>query len=172
MAQDSTLREMFGSSVMLLLGSGVSLPSGLKGIRALTDHVLNSPHTLKSSGRFVPSDANAPQLYFGQEDEAGKTQQFLKLLKAYADRYYSVRTGQESNYEDIYYLARQISDDSLTEVENPAIDGFLREIRAHAEPLMGAQYTPDKYQKLAERACSLITDAVARELRTPGEIKG
>lgn len=161
------------ASLLVLLGSGVSRASKLDGVRELTDRVLTTPLVFIGN-RFVAASPGVVPMP-GHEHVAAHTQCFLRLLKAYADRYYSVRTGQESNYEDVFYLARQIGDDRLGDIDNPAVDGFIREVRAQAEPLLQELrevFTADRYQTLARRACRLIEYVVASRLQTPGKIEG
>ncbi len=161
------------SSLLVFLGSGVSKPSKLDGVRELTERVLTTPLVFIGDGFLAAKPGVVPMP--GHEQVAAHTQFFLRLLKAYADRYYSVRTGQESNYEDVFYLARQISDDRLGEIDNPAVDGFIREVRAQAEPLLQQLcdiFPKDRYQTLANRACRLIEFVVADRLQTPAKIDG
>lgn len=162
------------TSVLLFLGSGVSRPSGMDGVRELTNAVLSEPLVFIGSDDFVPASAGLTPMP-GYERVAAAAQGFLRVLKAYADRYYAVRNGQESNYEDIFYLARQISDDRLGEIDNPAVDGFIREVREQCEPFLPHMkdiITGDRYPILVRRACRLIQSVVARRLATPSKIVG
>jgi hypothetical protein len=162
------------TSVLLFLGSGASRPSGMDGVRELTNGVLADPLVFVGADEFVPSRAGMVPMP-GYERVAAVTQGFLRVLKAYADRYYAVRNRQESNYEDIFYLARQIGDDRLGEIDNPAVDGFIREVREQCEPFLPHLVdvaTGDRYPVLVRRACRLIQSVVARRLATPAKIVG
>jgi len=43
-----------------------------------------------------------------------------RLLHAQAARYFAAHANRQPNYEDIYYLAKQVSDAVQGEMENPA----------------------------------------------------
>ncbi|HTB62908.1 MAG TPA: SIR2 family protein [Opitutales bacterium] len=159
--------------VLILLGSGISLGSGLPNVRELTNDILNGSFIFSSDQKFYPESFGIlPSL--GEERVAKNTQRFLQLLKTYSDRYYAIRTGQESHYEDIYYLAKQLADDQTDNIQNPAIDGFIRDVREQAEPLFRGIYALERarYQQMADRSCALIESVLAHRLQLPKEIKG
>ena len=117
---------MSGNKILLFTGAGTSIPSNLPSTKEITESLLNgswrhadNPHA------FYPHDGTPKR----RNDPTGLIQSFLKLLKSYADGFYALRTGRESNYEDLFYLAKQICDDSENAFENPAIGKFIDELK-------------------------------------------
>ena len=155
--------------MMLFLGSGVSIPSGLPRVQELTDSLLNGAWHWDAPS-FRPGSAK------DHADPTLNLQGFLKLLKAYADGYYALRSGQEANYEDIYYLAQQIRDDEEGRVLNPALLGFLTEIKAKtnelSEGIPRLRAKKNSFQNMVIAACTLIQCVVEEKLSTPKQIKG
>ncbi|MDB6019239.1 MAG: hypothetical protein JWR19_3728 [Pedosphaera sp.] len=157
--------------LMLFLGSGVSKPSGLPCVGEITDALLNDPWVRHTNGVFYPANG----VTAGLKEITPTLQRFLKLLKSYADGYSALRNGQESNYEDLFYLARQLADDSRGTIYNPAILGFVNEVRARTEALvdqLGDLGTEDRFLGMAWRAEELIECVVRHKLFNVKEIKG
>ncbi|HUI07984.1 MAG TPA: hypothetical protein VL486_13370 [Verrucomicrobiae bacterium] len=155
--------------LMLFLGSGISVPSGLPRAKEITDSLLNeSWHLDEISFRpGPPRDHRDPTL---------DLQCFLKSLKAYADGYYALRGGQEANYEDIYYLVQQLRDDEQGRILNPAILDFLTGIKAKTEVMSERipRNNPNhsSFLNMLIGTCTLIQCVVEQKLSTPREIKG
>jgi hypothetical protein len=155
--------------LMLFLGSGISRKSGLPLVGAITDRLLNGVWHRHSDGGFLPDATNE----YG--DPVPVLQRFLKLLKSYADGYYALRSGQESNYEDLFYLAQQLRDDGLGVIDNPAILGFLTEVKSRTQELAKAvpTFTPsNKFADMVRQSLVFIRSVVQHELRTPDSING
>jgi hypothetical protein len=137
--------------------------------------MLDSKWVYHEDHRFYPDGGGIVALP-GNGIVAPRVQAFLRLLKAYADRYYSIRKGHESHYEDIFYLARQIDDDETDNLDNPAIDGFVREVRSQASRLLENANVfgrpEERYGRLAQLACGLIVNVVESRLATPPVVVG
>lgn len=156
--------------LMLFLGSGISFPSGLPSVQKLTSSVLNGDWHLEEGFSFRPGPPRE------RGDPTRHIQAFLKLLKAYADGYFALRSGQEANYEDIYYLAQQVREDEEGRIDNPAILGFLTEIKARAhqlsERMLGIDAMESHFHNMVKAACCLIQCVVEQNLSTSKEIAG
>lgn len=155
--------------LMLFLGSGISVPSGLPRAKEITNSLLNeSWHLDRLSFRPGPPREHG--------DPTLDLQGFLKSLKAYADDYYALRSGQEANYEDIYYLVQQLRDDEQGRILNPAILDFLTAIKAKTEVMSERipRNNPNhsSFLNMLIGTCTLIQCVVEQKLSTPREIKG
>ena len=109
----------------VLLGAGASVAAGFPSTRELTDQVL--------SGTGVKRYTDESYFIEGTELPDGTTlivNFIARRLYAKAERYYSEYDGRQVNYEDIFYLAMQASDDLTGEMENPAVRPFVDELRA------------------------------------------
>lgn len=94
-----------------------------------------------------------------------------------AKRFFSAYPDRSTNYEDIYYLARQVSDDLSGEMENPAIRCFVEAIKAAMSPLVKdasaknenpnehyEPHVPNDLKELLEETCNYIADVVSKSL--------
>ena len=109
----------------ILLGAGSSLAAGFPSTSNLTERVL--------SGAGVKRYTDESYIIEGAELPDGATlivNCIARRLYAKAERYYSEYDGRQVNYEDIFYLAMQASDDLTGEMENPAVRPFVDELRA------------------------------------------
>ena len=105
----------------ILLGGGSSVAAGFPSTGELTELVL-SGHGVKryTSGAYYISGDKPP----------GGTALFANCMarRLYEKvKYYYLE--EEANYEDIFYLAKQASDELSGEVENPALRSFIDELR-------------------------------------------
>lgn len=155
--------------ILLFLGSGVSIPSGLPDTEKITDAVLNEEWHSTSSLIFLPGPE--PNPIFREENWVLRIQPFLRILKSHADKYLISRKRPGANYEDLYYMARQINDEELGEIYNPIIGDFASKIRTEIRhlcnpiPMTREEVT---LEDLSERACVLIECVVWHKLFTEG----
>jgi len=105
-------------NLITLLGSGVSIPSGLPDVKKLTENILYNEYHLHSDSTFYKGRG---QSFDGGFEKSVRIQDFLKALKKEIDEI----NQRESNYEDLYYMCNQIYEHSLGEFENPLIVPFL-----------------------------------------------
>src|SRR2546426_4693275 len=101
--------------MLLFLGSGVSLESGMPDVRKITTAILDGPWHSASDSNFYPGFA--PPNYF-PESWVKRHQDFLRLLKKHADEYFQMRRPQDVTYEDLFYLAQQVEDEVRGEIDN------------------------------------------------------
>lgn len=143
--------------LMLFLGSGVSYESGLARVGEITRSLLNDEWYSHTDELFYHGPE--PNPVFRSQNWVLRIQPFLKTLKSYADEYSTMKTGTDANYEDLYYLVRQLMDEYQGRVENPAILRFALEIRAKLKdlctpmPLTGEEVTSER---LVRRASEFI----------------
>ena len=100
-----------------------------------------------------------------------------RRLHEEAERYFSAIGARPANYENLFYLAKQASDEELGEIENPAICSYVEELRADMSPWVEAANAenedpkkaycpnvPDDFNKLLDETCNYISDIVWRNL--------
>lgn len=148
-------------NLLLFLGSGISLPSGVPGVQELTDSILTGEWYQHTDRRFY-AGSSAP----GLSNPVPVLQEFLGKLKPLADQCHPL-DGQKGNYEDLYFLAEQISDDARSQVDNPAIHPFVRELKAQTEYL-----TRRSLGELSNLACDFMRCVVEQELARPPKMEG
>jgi SIR2-like protein len=114
----------------LFIGSGVSYSSGIPSLSTITDSLLYS-NKIGCDG-----DTNYYfEGYRGYEIQdyligyVESCQHLLNLIKSKIDRFYEhIDFKHKTNYEDIYYVLRQIKDSYILEYENPAIISLIEEL--------------------------------------------
>lgn len=95
---------------------------------------------------------------------------FLEILATQAKEYYEILREYEPNYEELYYLARQISDAESWEYPNPAVMNFVEQCKRDPriqEALCGScHFLGRKYSlgEIAKKTCSYIQDNVQEML--------
>jgi hypothetical protein len=97
--------------------------------------------------------------------------EFLKRLKTEADQYYSKQSEHVTNYEDLYYLASQISDSQLRMIENPAVQAMIKkmdhDVKKLLSPALHGRTIPLKLEELATHTMEYIVRQVVRNLSHP-----
>ena len=130
----------------ILLGAGSSLPAGYPSTRCLTNLVL--------SGKGVK----------GHDDgTARRVNCMVRWLHAEAECYFSARNWRPANYEDLFYLAKQVYDEVMGEMENPAVHPFIDKLRASMSPLADPDIT-DEFRTLIGKTCNYISETVSSRL--------
>ena len=139
----------------ILLGAGSSLPAGYPSTRCLTDRVLSGNGVKRHTDRtrFVNC--------------------MVRRLHAEAERYFSAKNERPANYEDLFYLAEQLSDEVLGQMENPAVYPFFTKLKADMSPLVEAAnaetkdpnkpsypYIPRDFKTLINETCNYISGIV------------
>ncbi len=105
-----------------LFGSGVSFVSGIPGVKDITKRVLSG----ENIGR--ASDSN---YYIGAGQHLYPTYTpnclaIIDVIKRDIDSFYTyLKHEHYTNYEDIYYVLRQLTDSFNLEFENPAVNGLI-----------------------------------------------
>lgn len=140
------------SHCVFLLGAGVSLPAGSPKTNDLTNAIL--------TGSCVVRRLDGTYYLLDEHDNPGADDfplevvpSIVRLLKARIDEYYASVPAHITNYEEIYYIARQLCDDALGEYENPIVKPFSRLISGDIERLLrdmsphGVQTPQDLYRE-------------------------
>ncbi len=162
-----------------LLGSGISISAGLPSVGKITKAILSGDGlVINPDGRVVDEDELSDQ-WVEQvrvsmiEEGREKVRRILLLLdwlKVQVNCRYAEIEGRLANYEDLAYLAGQISDDLGDEYENPALQPFVRKALIDLKGLFpdSATYAArEGLRELARTTVNYIRQVVARELRTP-----
>lgn len=104
----------------ILLGAGASIDAGAASTGEITEAVLRECDFVKhTDSTFGPPGGT---LLPGQRERVKAALEFLHLLNGYIEAYYD-GTSRAVNYEDLYYVARQVADSESWEYDNP-VAGF------------------------------------------------
>ncbi len=120
----------------ILLGAGSSLPAEFPSTQCLTDLVL--------SGNSVWRHSDTTYCITGAEPPDEKTRlarSMVRRICAEAERYYLRWACRRPNYEDLYYLARQVFDEEVGNMENPAVRLFANRLTADTSQLISEANT-------------------------------
>lgn len=164
--------------ITFLLGSGISIPAGLPDVRQITRAVIAGEHY---SGEKLVIDQNGcvlieqdfasrfcePYQSYEVQDGQKRLRRILILLawlNTQAYLRYAELQEREVNYEDLAYLACQISDDIFGEYENPALVPFIQKalIELHGLRLNGSHvWNRQQLGELARTTVNYIRQVVA-----------
>ena len=128
---DSKDQGIIALTTAILLGAGSSLAAGFPSTQCLTDQVL--------SGQGVRRHSDASYYVSGTDpptDEALFANKMARQMHAHAERYFRRFVSRPANYEDLFYIARQVLDELYGEMDNPAILTFISELKAEISPLI------------------------------------
>jgi hypothetical protein len=147
-------------NVSFLLGAGASIPAGMPSTAEITRKVLSGTGLYRNSaGRYTAINTRC-----GGDVAVADLTTLLSLLQARCACYFSeFEPGRETNYEDLYYLVEQLHDHLLQEFENPALDGFARELRLKCAEL-GTLRPGCPFDKLLDESVNYIQDVVSQLL--------
>ena len=111
-----------------LFGSGLSLNAGYPATSQITESVISGKNV------FRHIDGN---YYFGQspmahtgfpEEYLSRILIFLSRVKVESDLYYFPFPDRSTNYEDLYYICKQINDSLSFNYDNPIVQTFVDKI--------------------------------------------
>lgn len=168
-------------NVILFLGAGVSLASGLPTADGLTKLILGTSYHQEGNRRFVrTSPTNTPS---SQDDHTPRIRKILKLLQAHDTHdirracYYK-ENGQfkssgaifrsQSTYEDLFFLCQQMKLWNIGLVDNSLITPFMECIQAKARDVLAGRSVKARVYDLgllADLACNYIETIAADSLR-------
>ncbi|NHZ87167.1 MAG: hypothetical protein GWP19_15055 [Planctomycetia bacterium] len=119
------------SSLSLLIGSGVSYYSEIPSITKITDLVLSGKNiTRETDSHYYINKSINPLNQNHNKQYVTNNIVLLKELVSAIDEFYShMNYEHECNYEDIYFVNRQICDSYLFEYENPAIIKLIKYLK-------------------------------------------
>ena len=152
-------------------GSGLSYDSysplgrGVGTVQNITNRLLGEKWRY-SAERFYPADPKDDPIFL---EEAERSQEFLRLVKAEIDPHLIRRYGQESHYEDLFAAVYHLWSDEMAEVVSPLVARSLRALQDASAPICarmrggaGAGF-PD----LMRHSLRLIQSVVLAELGRP-----
>lgn len=167
-------------NVAFLLGAGSSIPAGYNSTDSLTNLIITSnEYWIGTTNITVPDscgDSHRHQLTF-------LVRRIICWLNDRTQEYFDRRTGQgikAVNYEDIYYLASQLSDDA-TELQNPGLLPLIDQLKW--EMTLWPEFkkyceskhrgililNPHEFHELLSFTCTYIGDIVVDVLNRSGE---
>ena len=150
--------------VLFFLGSGVSFLSGMPNVESLTECVLNKPMRCGNDGY----KEDAASAIYGESDppEVTKVRSLIEKVQSVTETYYERLTrDREVNYEDLFYICRQIH--QCEQGQSPSIASLAAEIKESSEvDLLDAPSQDDRsdLQYTALHAQLLIRGVVQAEL--------
>ncbi|MGV8019299.1 MAG: SIR2 family protein [Ignavibacteria bacterium] len=161
-------------NILLFLGSGVSYKTGLPDTKTITETILNGDWWMHTDSNFYRGKHNNE--YFDSKDITPKLQKLLRYIKEYSDKYLLSRNTSEANYEDIFYIVKQVHNETSHESDNPAIELFIR----HLEEKFKFESNPDfryydKFQTLKDiawKCADFMNCAVWDLLSTQNQTEG
>jgi hypothetical protein len=157
---------------ILFLGSGVSFESGLPDTTKITNVLLKDEWHNHTDQNFY--HGKQPNPHFRSTNLAPRLQKFLTIIKEASDEYLKKRRNTEANYEDLFYLCQQISDNEKYEIDNPAIAPFTDILKDKTQELCAAMPFEREINLgiLASRSCDLIQCVVWHALYNRKTPKG
>lgn len=169
--------------LILFLGSGVSLQSGLPAVGKLTSSVFRRIYHQDNNGNFSPGRHSDPNLQ--KSDVTPRIRLLLRLLRKHDERDikivgYSpvdkrssgaIFRGDKTTYEDLFYLCQQMRLWNIGLVDNSLVTPLMEIIERKAGRLLAGRSVKARMSDLgalAEQACYYIESVVAEELRPKG----
>ena len=137
----------------ILLGAGSSLAAGFPSTNDLTDLILSGNGVTRGSDSSYYINDDGPPY-----EEKRLANCMVRRLHAEAERYYSAYAERHTNYEDLFYLAHQASDDLSGEMENPAVSSFVGKLRAYMSPLIESARNADCTNRLSVDDLQLLEE--------------
>lgn len=114
--------------IALLLGSGISFPSGLPNSNEITECILNE-HWHNDTGGLFWKGQNHNEYYERTNWVKFRIQPFLKIIMGVSDEYIFRRRSMRPNYEDLYYVVNQILFEEKGLQDNPALRCFIVKVK-------------------------------------------
>ena len=152
---------------LVFLGAGVSLPSlGETGsVDSLTNALFDEPWTRAPSGEWHPATTSSPAAF-----HQPKCQEFLARLREQTANYYSNDSRPPINYEDLYFLADQLCDESGW-TDNAAIEPFRVALSGLTSDLYGSP-GDGGFEELCRETLNFIQYVIATKLRKKVPVVG
>lgn len=127
---------------VFLIGSGLSCAEGFPSIEEITDEIYSLEDTYKSSNsHFYRGEKRPEEELFPEYYEYNTIiKKIIDEIKKEIEQYY--RKEYQINYEEIYYMIKQIED--KYENENPAILAFIEKLKQEINPLLNININFDE----------------------------
>lgn len=117
--------------LLLFVGSGISLPSGMPSVQTIDDALLNEKWWHHSNGSF---QLRRPEHTIEFGIRAERVQAFLCILKAEVADYFSSMREFTASYGDLHYVCCQIRDKVRGELLDPVSRELVKLIQRHIAP--------------------------------------
>lgn len=169
-------------NLILFLGAGVSVPSGLPTATQLMDRILCDPYHHEGGGVFSAGLHNDPA--HDSDDLTRRIRDLIRLLITYDESdikrvgYYvagngfkssgAIYRGVRTTYEDVYFLCQQMSLWNIGLSDNSMTTPFMECIERMAGDALSGPSTEARIWDLAtlsEKACYFIETVIADTLR-------
>lgn len=150
-----------------LLGSGISIPACYPSTNDITSRILNGDRvTRHTDSTYYLSESENNHIYIGREF----VQPVVILLNSlYREIRQLTIDKRDTNYEDLYYIVKQILDNEYGEYENPVIGAFIEKITADLEGIKTHYpveiFGPWDFYRLLQEAENYIRDVAWRMLQ-------
>lgn len=139
-----------------LFGSGVSYISGIPGVGSITERVVNGDGIGRQGDSSYYINGGQPFLQHHVTDNF----KLIDYLKSDIDQFYSqLDKNHYTNYEDIYYVLRQIKDSFNFEFENPAVNSLLSKLYLIEE--LNAERLPSVVQEATKYIECVVWQMIA-----------
>lgn len=140
------------------------MAAGFPSTQCITDQVL--------SGHGVRRSSDASYYICGNDLATGEALFAMKVARqihVHAESYLRRFIGRPANYEDLFYVVQQISDELYGEMDNPAILTFIGDIKTEISPLIEEAKEAglgriDSLETLIDETGKYIADIVWRRL--------
>lgn len=151
----------------ILLGAGTSVPAGYPTTKKLTRSILCGCGIKRNSdGTYQLTNPEESRTAVRLVNCA------VRRIHKHTKRYFESWKERPPNYEDLFYVAKQLSDEELGEIENPAIGPFASQLRDELSPLIekargSGPRIPQDFAALYDEVCRYIAGIVWRKLISP-----
>ena len=146
-----------------LLGAGTSLAAGMPSPTDITERVLSGDAWRASDSTYYLGPNPNPDI---RDDVTPRVLAFVRTVKAEIDRYY--KGWRASNYEDLYFVAVQVSESESGYLDNPVVGPFVDRIAPVVQPLLepsrGGLGKRWRMMDIAAEAADYIADVAWRML--------
>ncbi|MBI2423451.1 MAG: SIR2 family protein [Candidatus Hydrogenedentes bacterium] len=177
--------------VGIVCGAGTSIPVGKPSTASLTSTVLAGVNYRRHTCGNYEFDDRVREDFESQEVYVPRVTALLQILKDEVDgffhcgrhslsneaEFYKTFGRHQTNYEDLYFCARQLSDSDHFEYENPAVQALYEKLLKMPAVLKILQHKPGELHEnweltpLLNEVCTYIRDVVENELwKTPNRL--
>jgi len=153
----------------VLIGAGVSNIKPLPDTKKITEEILKGHNYARyTDGTYYISNDNKSDEY------TLRINKYLALLYREISSYYSDRPVKKPNYEDIFFLTKQIEDSLSTEFDNPAILALFDKLEPDIESVLSLNTQSPltrrwDINKLIEESANYIIDIIVLMLNKEPE---
>lgn len=154
--------------IVLFLGSGISLPTGLPTTDDLTRMIINDHWHNNTDLTFSAGENHNP--FFEEDNIVPRLQKIFQIIMSDAIPYIENRRVATFNYEDLYFVCSQIYQELTYEIDNPImtryIDFLNDNIQQLLEPLPHSPYIDLDLQYVSQKSLDFIQCVIWNKLST------